>query len=66
MEWVKDAYRHITSVAELSPELQQLRHCLACVARHCSLQLAEAAQQVGPQGRGWGWGVFDLEPGSKG
>ncbi len=45
--WVRDTYNHITSVVELSVELQQLRHCLACVARQCSLQLADALPQVG-------------------
>ena len=52
VEWVRETYRHITSATELSTELQQLRHCLATVARACSLQLAEAAPQVGgPAGR---------------
>lgn len=45
VQYVAETARHINMNPELSPELQQLRHCLAVVARHCSLQLADALPQ---------------------
>ncbi len=64
--WVRDTYNHITSVTELSVELQQLRHALACVARQCSLQLADGMPQVGTHCRGqaFGDGALPLPGGS--
>lgn len=55
IEFVRETARHITSTADVSPELQQLRYCLCSVARQCGLQLGEALPQAFPgQVRGAG------------
>ena len=54
IEFVRDTARHITSTADVSPEVQQLRYCLCAVARQCGVQLGEALPQAFPaQVRVW-------------
>ncbi|KAL4428595.1 hypothetical protein ABPG77_008907 [Micractinium sp. CCAP 211/92] len=48
IEFVRETARHITSTADVSPELQQLRYCLCSVARQCGIQLGEALPQAFP------------------
>ncbi|PSC67904.1 furry homolog-like [Micractinium conductrix] len=48
IEFVRDTARHITSTADVSPEVQQLRYCLCAVARQCGVQLGEALPQAFP------------------
>lgn len=48
IEFVRETARHITSTADVSPELQQLRYCLCSVARQCGMQLGEALPQAFP------------------
>lgn len=48
IEFVRETARHITTTADVSPELQQLRYCLCSVARQCGLQLGEALPQAFP------------------
>lgn len=45
VQFVAETARHINTLPELSPELQQLRHCLCTVARQCAMQLADALPQ---------------------
>jgi hypothetical protein len=56
IEFVRETARHITTTADVSPELQQLRYCLCAVARQCGQQLGEALPQAFPaqvQCGGW-------------
>jgi hypothetical protein len=48
IEFVRETARHITTTADVSPELQQLRYCLAAVARTCGAQLGQALPQAFP------------------
>lgn len=48
IEFVRDTARHITTTADVSPELQQLRYCLCSVARQCGGQLGQALPQAFP------------------
>ena len=48
IEFVRETARHITTTADVSPELQQLRYCLCAVARQCGIQLGEALPQAFP------------------
>ena len=45
VQFVAETARYINMTPELSPELQQLRHCLSTVARQCAVQLADALPQ---------------------
>lgn len=47
-EFVIETARFITSTADVSPELQQLRYCLCSVARQCGLQLGQALPAAFP------------------
>ncbi len=47
-EFVREAARHISTTADVSPELQQLRYCLCAVARQCGIQLGHALPQAFP------------------
>lgn len=48
VEFVRETARHITTTADVSPELQQLRYCLCAVARQCGMQLGAALPQAFP------------------
>ena len=48
IEFVRETARHITTTADVSPELQQLRYCLCAVARQCGIQLGDALPQAFP------------------
>ena len=48
VEFVRETGKHITSPMDASPELHALRYCLAVVARHCSMQLADAQPAAFP------------------
>lgn len=53
-EFVIETARFITSTADVSPELQQLRYCLCSVARQCGQQLGQALPAAFPDKvRGW-------------
>ena len=64
IEFVRETARHITTTADVSPELQQLRYCLCAVARQCGQQLGEALPQAFPAQvrRGLGSGLQLHEP----
>lgn len=47
-EFVIETARFITSTADVSPELQQLRYCLCSVARQCGQQLGQALPAAFP------------------
>ena len=53
-EFVIETARFITSTADVSPELQQLRYCLCSVARQCGQQLGQALPAAFPDKVGAG------------
>lgn len=48
IEFVKETARHITSNADVSPEVQQLRYCLCAVARQVGIHLGNTLPQAFP------------------
>ena len=54
-EFVIETARFITSTADVSPELQQLRYCLCSVARQCGQQLGQALPAAFPDKASVAW-----------